>query len=137
MKTKYTLIAALAISLLVGCSTTRVQQNASTQTNVNIREGNFTTLKAGAVGKSYGFRFFLGIIPITAPSVAEARKDLYDNVGVDLTGRSVALINTSEDRSTLWLLLFSVPKVAVAGDVVEFNRPPALMPPIGYSPISE
>ena len=77
-------------------------------------------IKAGAVGRSYGFRFLLGIIPITAPSTAAAREDLYNSLGQPVTGKSVALVNVVEDRSTTWLLLFSVPKVVITGDVVEF-----------------
>jgi hypothetical protein len=79
-------------------------------------------LKAGAEGRSYGFRFLLGIIPITAPSTAAARDDLYQNLGEPVNGRSVALINVVEDRSTTWLLLFSVPKIVLTGDVVEFAQ---------------
>jgi hypothetical protein len=75
---------------------------------------------AGASGRSYGFRFLLGIIPITNPSTAAARSDLYRNLGQPVNGKSVALVNVMEDRSTTWLLLFSIPKVVITGDVVEF-----------------
>ncbi|MGA2869115.1 MAG: hypothetical protein ABSF34_08145, partial [Verrucomicrobiota bacterium] len=69
---------------------------------------------------SYGFRFLLGIIPIAAPSTADARADLYGSLGESVNGKSVALVNVMEDRSTTWLLLFSVPKIVITGDVVEF-----------------
>ena len=124
------LIVGLSSALLLtaGCSSTRVENNTpSTQTQVTLTHSNYKMVKAGAEGTSYGFRFFLGIIPITAPSTAAARSDLYASVGQSLTGRSVALINTTEDRSTTWLLLFSIPKITLTGDVVEFtedNQPP-------------
>ena len=115
-----TLCAALLIT--AGCSSTRVENNAaSTQTEVSLSHGNYKMVKAGAEGRSYGFRFLLGIIPITAPSTADARADLYQNVDQPVNGRSVALVNVTEDRSTTWLILFSIPKIVITGDVVEFN----------------
>ena len=94
---------------------------ASTQTQVNLNHANYKMIKAGAVGHSYGFRFLLGIIPITSPSSAAARADLYQSVNQPVNGKPVALINVSEDRSTTWLILFSIPKLVITGDVVEFK----------------
>ncbi len=127
MKTKPSipLVAALATAVILsaGCASSRVVNTMpSTQTQVNLTQANYQVIKAGAVGRSYGFRFLLGIIPITAPSTAAAREDLYRNVGQPVNGKSVALINVVEDRSTTWLLLFSIPKIVVAGDVVEFDH---------------
>lgn len=125
MKSKLSvpLIAAMsaAVILSTGCASSRVENTMpSTQTQVNLNHANYKVIKAGAEGRSYGFRFLLGIIPITAPSTAAAREDLYRNVGQPVNGKSVALVNVVEDRSTTWLLLFSIPKVVVTGDVVEF-----------------
>jgi len=118
------LVVALCAAMILsaGCSTTRVTNNASsTQTQIDLTRANYKMIKAGAEGRSYGFRFLLGIIPITAPNTAAARADLYRNVGESVSGKSVALINTTEDRSTTWLLLFSIPKLVITGDVVEFT----------------
>jgi len=113
---------ALAILFSAGCASTRVTNNASsTQTQIDLNHANYRMIKAGAEGRSYGFRFLLGIIPITAPNTAAARADLYNHVGESVTGKSVALINVTEDRSTTWLLLFSIPKLVITGDVVEFT----------------
>jgi hypothetical protein len=105
----------------------------STQTQVNLTHANYKVIKAGAEGRSYGFRFLLGIIPITAPSTAAARADLYRSVGESVNGKSAALVNVTEDRSTTWLLLFSIPKLVITGDVVEFtgegnNQAPSAAP---------
>jgi hypothetical protein len=125
MKTQSSVLLAAALSvamLSAGCASTRVTNSApSTQTQVDLTHANYKMIKAGAEGRSYGFRFLLGIIPITAPSTAAARADLYRNVGESVTGKSVALINVTEDRSTTWLLLFSIPKLVITGDVVEFT----------------
>jgi len=114
--------AATLLCVATGCSTTRVTNNASsTQTQIDLNHANYKMIKAGAEGRSYGFRFLLGIIPITAPNTATARADLYNRLGEPVTGKSVALINVTEDRSTTWLLLFSIPKLVITGDVVEFT----------------
>jgi hypothetical protein len=39
-----------------------------------------------------------------------------------VSGKSVALINVTEDYSTTWLLLFSIPKLVIIADVVEFKQ---------------
>ena len=54
----------------------------------------------------------------------EAKAALYKSVGEPLTGRSVALANQTEDRSSMYLILFSIPKVTITADVVEFNDKP-------------
>jgi Family of unknown function (DUF6567) len=133
MKTKLSLplvaVVCTATMLAAGCASTRVENEApSTQTQVDLTHGNYKMIKAGAEGRSYGFRFLLGIIPITAPSTAAARADLYSSLGQPVNGKSVALVNVTEDRSTTWLILFSIPKIVITGDVVEFaseNNSPA------------
>lgn len=115
-------VAAGAILMTSGCADTKVEGTPSTETDVSLTHGNYKMIKAGAEGKSYGFRFLLGIIPITSPETADARTDLYHSVGQDLSGRSVALVNVVEDHSTTWLLLFSIPKITITGDVVEFTQ---------------
>ena len=115
-------VAAAAILMTSGCTDTKVEGTPSTETDISLTHGNYKMLKAGAEGRSYGFRFLLGIIPITAPSTADARTDLYHSVDQDLSGRPVALANVVEDHSTTWLLLFSIPKITITGDVVEFTQ---------------
>lgn len=126
------------VMLSVGCASANMADAPSTQTQVDLTHGNYKIIKAGAVGHSYGFRFLLGIIPITAPSTAAARADLYGSVGQTVNGKSIALINVVEDRSTMWLLLFSIPKIVITGDVVEFAEetnpsasPSPLRPEVG------
>jgi hypothetical protein len=135
MKTKLSYIPmAFLLGIMfisAGCASSRVENTApSTETEVALTHGNYKMIKAGAEGRSYGFRFFLGIIPITAPNTAAARADLYQSVGQSLTGRSVALVNVTEDRSTTWLLLFSIPKIVITGDVVEFTQDNSPVQPV-------
>ena len=60
------------------------------------------------------------ILPLGSPTYATAKQSLYQSVGEPLTGRAVALANQTEDRSSLYLILFSIPKVTITADVIEF-----------------
>lgn len=110
---------SILLGLAAGCSTSRVELGQSTSTAVALNSKNYRLIQAGAEGKSYGFRL-LGILPITSPHYADARKDLYSSVDETLKGKAVALTNETRDKSTLYLILFSVPKLTITGDVIEF-----------------
>lgn len=115
------LLSVLAIMFVCGCASQHNGRMAqSTDAGVTLREANYKIVKAGARGTSRGFNLF-GFIPITTPKYANAKSDLYDSVGQPLEGRSIALANQTEDRSTVWLLLFSLPKIVITADVIEFN----------------
>ena len=113
--------AALSILLVVaaGCASSHVNVGQSTTTAVDLKGKNYQMIQAGATGTSYGFRL-LGILPFASPHYAAARQDLYASVKVPLTGKAVALADQMEDRSTLYLILFSIPKVTLTADVIEF-----------------
>jgi hypothetical protein len=120
------LIFAAACSILLclamGCSSVG-RISGQTGTNVQLSQNNYKVIKAGAKGESYGFRL-LGIIPLTSPNYADAKEALYKSVDVPLTGKAVALSNQTEDRSSLYLILFSIPRVTVTADVIEFTGQP-------------
>ena len=113
---------SLFMALLAGCSS-EGEFRQSTGTSVSLAGNNYKLIKAGATGHSSGFRL-LGIIPFASPTHAGAKASLYKSVGQPLTGRAVALANETEDRSTLYLILFSIPKITVTADVVEFTDVP-------------
>jgi hypothetical protein len=50
---------------------------------------------------------------------------MYKSVGEPLTGRAVALANETEDRSSFTLLLFSIPRITITADVIEFIDSPS------------
>jgi len=95
-----------------------MQQN--TGTAVSLQGNNYKVVKAGAKGESSGF-YLLGIIPIVSPNYADAKANLYFSSGEPLEGRSIALANTTQDSSTLYLILFSVPRITVTADIIEFT----------------
>lgn len=116
--------AGLALAILTGCASNRTVTGASTQTAVALNQSNYRVLKAGAIGKSYGFRL-LGILPFASASVSRARANMYKNLGVDIQGKSVALANTTEDKSGVYLILCYIPIRTVQADVIEYVQPPA------------
>ena len=110
---------AILLGLGAGCSTSRIEMGQSTSTAVSLSGKNYKLIKPGAVGHSYGFRL-LGILPMASPHYATARSDLYSSITVPLTGKAVALTNENRDKSTLYLILFSIPKLTITADVIEF-----------------
>jgi hypothetical protein len=132
MKTmKLLMVAGIACAavLFTGCASNRTELTSpSTQTAVNLSQNNFRIIKAGAIGTSHGFRL-LGIIPFAGANETQARANLYQNLGKSLEGKSATLANTTYAKSTIYLILFSVPKVTVEADVVEYiSVPPASSP---------
>jgi hypothetical protein len=129
---KQTAMAAIALLALTSCAG-RGRMDEGTSTGVQLTHNNYRVLKAGAAGTSTGF--WVLFIPIKPRSYADAKADLYKSVGQPLEGRSVALANQTEDWSFFTLLLFSLPKLTVTADVVEFTDTPTAtpnQPPITY-----
>lgn len=115
------LLALLMIS--TGCSRVGTFPHSS-GTEVDLTKKNFRVVKANAVGSSSGFAL-LGIIPFAQPSYTSAMSDLYDDAGIE-EGTAQALVNVTQERSSLYLILFSIPRLTVRADIIEFvDDPPA------------
>lgn len=113
-------MAIVAIALfLVGCAPTGEFKGQATGVSVDLSKKNYKMIKVGAKGESTGFRL-LGIIPFASPRYAKAKETLYASVGLPLEGKAVALVNQTEDRSSLYLILFSIPKITITADVIEY-----------------
>jgi hypothetical protein len=102
-----------------GCSSQGDFRGQRTDTGVSLAENNYKIIKAGAKGESQGFSILF--FSIISPNYAEAKAQLYSDVGQSLLGRSVALANQTEDESTLNLIIFSIPKVTITADIIEFT----------------
>jgi hypothetical protein len=89
-----------------------------TGTQVELTRKNYRIVKSNALGRSSGFSF-LGVIPILPPRQTNAMSDLYSRAGLS-EGKAQALVNVIQEKSTLYLILFSVPRLTVRADVVEF-----------------
>jgi len=122
-RTLIIVLCSVSLAILTGCSS-EGEFRQSTGTSVALAGNNYKIIKTGATGTSSGFRL-LGIIPFASPTHSGAKASLYESIGIPLTGKSVALANETEDRSSLYLILFSIPKITVTADVVEFTDAPS------------
>ncbi len=109
MKSKVFLAAAVAL-VAIGCTTISVlPQHGEVRTTLD--RANYRVIKANVRGEDTGFAL-LGFIPIISPSVADATDRVMEQV--DSEGRAIALVNVAEERSVLYLILFSLALLVVA-----------------------
>ena len=113
-------LVVLSLFILSGCASSGEFKGQSTGVGVNLVKDNFKIIKVAAMGESNGFRLF-GLIPFSSPTYSEAKAELYKSVGEDLTGRSIALANQTEDRSFMYFILFSLTKMTLTADVIEYQ----------------
>ena len=118
---RITIALATLTLLTAGCASSG-RMNQATGTNVLLSSNNYHVVKAGVEGSSSGF--WLLFIPIASPNYADAKADVYRNVGMNLEGHSFALANETEDHSFFTLLLFSIPRLKVTADIIEFDETP-------------
>ena len=116
MKTMTYVVVIYVFLFFTGCASTG-NFPVGSETKTDLSKNNYKVIKANARGTDKGF-WLLGIIPIVSPNYADAMKSLHQKVNME--GRSAALANVSKDKSTLYLILFSVPKITVTADVIEF-----------------
>ena len=109
-------LALLSALLSIGCVGS-VGKLETTQSSMHLDRANFRVIKASARGVDQGFNLF-GFIPIVMPSVSDATDNLMH--GIDAEGRAVALTNVTQERQTVYLLLFSLPRIVIRADVIEF-----------------
>jgi hypothetical protein len=118
----YASIAAIGLAA-TGCSSVGNERGGSTSTSVSFNRNNYQIIQANAIGHSYGF-WMLGIVPIVSPTYSAAKTRLYRSVSVPLTGKAVALANQTWDRSNIYLILFSIPRITITADVIQFTGSP-------------
>lgn len=99
------------------CSSTKIYPG-KTDTSVNLNKGNYRVLHINANGSSSGFKL-LGFIPVVNPSYTSAMDDMYHGKALG-NGKSTALINFAHEDTTNNFLIFSIPKVRVRADIIEF-----------------
>lgn len=141
------IISGLAVTLCcvlsIACSTGRGRFPADSTTQTELSQANFRVLQSNARGHDRGFYLF-GILPIVTPSYGDAMSDLRTHV--ETKGKATALANVTEDSSMMFLLLFSLPRITITADVIEFlpdddqqeaETPPARSAPVAQRPSSE
>jgi hypothetical protein len=89
-------------------------------THVTLMEDNFRIVQTNVIGKSRGFKL-LGLITIKPASNTRAMSDLYGKAQVE-PGRPQALANVVRESGSTYLILFSLPKVTIRADLIEFTE---------------
>lgn len=114
------LIVVCLVLICVSCGCTSSGSFPSTSaTQVDLSRNNYRVVKANAVGTSSGFKLFM-FIPIVPPRYSDAMSDLNKKAGV-AEGKAQAMVNVTQEESSLYLLLFSIPKLTVRADIIEFT----------------
>ena len=96
------------------------------ETTVKLEGGNFTVVKTNVVGCSRGFALF-GFLTIVPARFTTAMGRLYAQAGMQ-EGRPQTLAHLTVERSSTYLLLFSIPRAEVRADLVEFVAEPPPQP---------
>ncbi len=114
---KHLFLLAL-ILMAFGCSTKEAHYDTHQATSVDLTKGNYNVIKSNAVGTDRGLKI-LGF-SLFEPSMVDAMGDLRKQAPME--GKSAAVTNVIQEESDTWLLLFSIPKVTVSADIVEFDE---------------
>ena len=93
-----------------------------TDTRVTLSGANFVVVKNNVVGQSKGFAL-LGILTIVPARFQTAMNRLYADSEMQ-TGRPQTIGNLVMEKSSTYLILFSIPRVSVRADVLEFIPSP-------------
>ena len=117
-------VATLPISSLLPAASSSV--DIRSQTSVKLDKVNFIVIKTNVVGECKGFAL-LGFIGISPARFTLAMNQLYAKAEMQ-TGKPQSLAHVVVERSSTYLFLFSIPKVSVRADVVEFVTKPAAEP---------
>lgn len=87
-------------------------------TTVRLEQANFMVVKTNVVGQSKGFSL-LGIITLVPARLSTATDRLYARAEMQ-PGQPQTLANVLVERSSTFLILYSIPRVSIRADVVEF-----------------
>ena len=95
-------------------------------TQVQLVGNNYRVLQTNVVAKSGGFKL-LGFITIKSPSYVKAVSRLYAKAQVE-EGQPQAFANVVYETGGMNLILFSLPRIRVRADLVEFTGLPGEPP---------
>ena len=112
------LIIGLICLFFVGCSSIGMFPYTSS-TQVRLSKDNYRIVKANVIGVSRGFSLF-GFISIVPASYTNATTDLCEKAGFT-EGKALAMANVTQERSDLYLILFSISTLTIRSDIVEFT----------------
>src|SRR6185503_19632208 len=98
------------------------------QTELRLTEGNFSVVKTNVVGQARGFAL-LGFITVKPARFQLAMDQLYSKAQMQ-SGQPQTLSNVIMEKSSAYWILFSIPRISVRADLLEFtqNRPLLVIP---------
>jgi hypothetical protein len=98
------------------------------QTELRLTEGNFSVVKTNVVGQARGFAL-LGFITLVPARFETAMGRFYSKAEMQ-TGRAQTPGNLIVEKTSAYWILFSIPRVSVRADILEFtqNRPMLIIP---------
>jgi hypothetical protein len=112
------LVTVFSLCLFLSGCASRGELPHTSDTKTTLTKGNFRVIKTSARGTDTGFRL-LCFLPVLSPTFADAMENLHSKV--QMRGKATSLVNITQDKSELFLLLFSVPKITITADVIEFT----------------
>lgn len=93
-------------------------------TEVRLDHANFAMVKTNVMGECRGFSL-LGIITLVPARFSTAMDRLHGRAEVQ-QGRPQTLANVVVERSSSYFILYSIPRVSIRADVVEFLPSPGI-----------
>ena len=90
-------------------------------TQVGLDGNNYRLIQTNVTAVSKGLKI-LGLITIKSPSYVKAMSQLYAQTHIQ-EGRPQALANVVHETAGMNLILFSLPKIRVRADLIEFIGP--------------
>src|SRR5262249_18438682 len=98
------------------------------QTQLTLSEGNFSVVKTNVVGQARGFAL-LGFITLV-PARFETAMDRFYSKAEMKAGQPQTLANLIVEKTSAYWILFSIPRVSVRADLLEFtpDRPVRVIP---------
>ena len=95
------------------------------ETRVNLLRDNFVLVRTNVIGQSRGFSLF-GLLTISPATLMKAIQRMYGQAHMS-PGEPQTVTHLIIEQSSSFWLLFSIPKVQVCADIVQF-RPGAQAP---------
>jgi len=89
------------------------------QTELKLTEANFVVVKTNVVGQARGFSL-LGFITVAPARFETAMDRLYGKAEMQ-SGKADTLGNIIMEKTSAYWILFSIPRVTVRADVLEFT----------------
>lgn len=107
-------------------------QQLQTTTTVHLYGQNYRIIKTNVTGSSWGFSL-LGFITLKSPNYIKAVEQMYKEAGIN-GQRSQAIVNVAQQDTSPYFILFSLPKITLRADLIEFTGTAPATPPVPTPP---